>query len=429
MALGGGTFVVQNKKLPGSYINFVSKARASANISDRGYVTIPLELDWGKDGEIFTVTNADFEKNCLSFFGYDNTHEKMKGLRDLFLNASTLYAYRLNSGEKASNDYAIAKCSGIRGNDLNIVISKNADETEKYNVDLYFGNIKVDSQIVKDASELIDNDYVEYKKDSTLTVTAATPLINGTNAESVTGINYQDYFDKIESYSFNVMGIVSADDTIKTLAVNFCKRLRDEVGAKFQVVLHNKEADYEGVINVINNTTPELVYWVTGAEAGCAINKSCLNKKYDGEYEVNTEYTQAQLEIAIDAGKYVLHAVNDDVRVLKDINSLVTETTEKGSIFKDNQTIRVIDQIANDIANLFNTKYLGTIPNDISGRISLWNDIVKHHEDLQNIRAIQDFDSSNIEVLQGNDKSSVVVNDAITVINTMAQLYMTVTIN
>lgn len=428
MALGGGTFVAQNKKLPGSYINFVSKARANSSLSDRGFATIPLELNWGKDGEIFTVTSADFEKKCLSIFGYENTAEQMKGLRDLFINASTLYAYRLNSGEKASNDYATAKCSGTRGNDLKIVITKDADDTTKYIVDLYLETVKIDSQTVKNASELVENDFVTYKSNATLAVTAGTPLTGGTNG-TVNGASYQGYFDKIESYNYNVMGIVSTDASIKTLAVNFCKRLRDEIGAKFQVVLHNKEADYEGVINVVNNIGAELVYWVTGAEAGCAINKSCLNKKYDGEYEVNTDYTQAQLENAIDEGKFILHAVNSDVRILKDINSLVTISDDKGSIFRDNQTIRVVDQIANDIANLFNTKYLGAIPNDQSGRISLWNDIVQHHESLQNMRAIQDFDSANVEVLQGNDKSSVIVTDVVTIVNTMAQLYMTVTIN
>ena len=30
MALGGGTFLVQNKVLPGAYINFISVANASA---------------------------------------------------------------------------------------------------------------------------------------------------------------------------------------------------------------------------------------------------------------------------------------------------------------------------------------------------------------------------------------------------------------
>ena len=108
--------------------------------------------------------------------------------------------------------------------------------------------------------------------------------------------------------------------------------------------------------------------------------------------------------------------------------SLVNITLEKGEDFKQNQTIRVIDQIANDIAVLFSTKYMGVIPNDASGRISLWADIVLHHEQLQEIRAIEDFSDSDIIVEQGNTKRSVVVRDLITVVNAMSQLYMTVTV-
>lgn len=37
MALGGGTFLTQNKVLPGAYINFISTAKASATLSERGY--------------------------------------------------------------------------------------------------------------------------------------------------------------------------------------------------------------------------------------------------------------------------------------------------------------------------------------------------------------------------------------------------------
>jgi hypothetical protein len=118
--------------------------------------------------------------------------------------------------------------------------------------------------------------------------------------------------------------------------------------------------------------------------------------------------------------------VENDVRVLSDINSLVNTTLEKGEIFKENQTIRVCDQIANDIAAIFNTRYLGIVPNDAAGRISLWSDIVKHHEQLQEIRAIEGFSDKDITVEQGNAKRAVVVNDLVTVVNAMAQLYMTV---
>lgn len=114
--------------------------------------------------------------------------------------------------------------------------------------------------------------------------------------------------------------------------------------------------------------------------------------------------------------------------MLSDINSLVTTSDTKGDIFKENQTIRVIDQIANDIADIFNTRYLGVVPNDNSGRISLWNDIVKHHQQLAEIRAIENFAPEDVTVMQGDSKKAVVVSDKVTVVNAMAQLYMTVEI-
>lgn len=56
MSMGGGTFTVQNKILPGSYINFVSTASA-ATLGERGKAALPLELDWGPEGFI-TGTGA-----------------------------------------------------------------------------------------------------------------------------------------------------------------------------------------------------------------------------------------------------------------------------------------------------------------------------------------------------------------------------------
>lgn len=433
--LGGGTFTAQNKILPGSYINFVSLNKANAGLSDRGIVTMPLILDWGESDKVIEVTNSDFQKNALKLFGYDYSHDKMKGLRDLFLNARILYAFRLNGdGAKASNTFATAKYAGTRGNDIKTIIQKNVDDETKFDVKTVLDTIIVDEQTVSKASELVDNDYVSYKTNATLAVTAGTAMTGGTNSE-VNGTAYQKYLDKIESFTFNIMGVVTTDNTIKNLIVAFTKRMRDEVGAKFQAVLHDIAADYEGVINVINDVKTDdnfdkssIIYFITGIEANCAINKTCLNKIYTGEFEVNTDYTQSQLEDAIQAGKLVLHNVNNEVRILEDVNSLVTTSETKGDIFKNNQTIRVADQIANDIAVLFNTKYLGNVPNNESGRISLWTDIVKHHTQLQDIGAIEDFTDENITVEAGNTKTSVVINDVITVINAMSQLYMTVKI-
>lgn len=435
MALGGGTFLVQNKELPGAYINFVSKSAATTVLSERGIATMPLELDWGVSGEIFKITNEDFHENSREIFGYEYSDDKLKGLRDLFLNSRTLYAYRLNGdGKKAGNDLAEARYSGVRGNDLKIVVQVNADDESLFDVKTVLGTAVVDEQTVLKADELADNKFLKWKSGATLEAAAAIPLTGGENG-TVNGKDHQDYLDKAESYTFNTMGVAVTDDSTKSLYAAYNQRLRDEMGVKFQLVLYDyAKADFMGVISVNNKVMDEgwseasLVYWVTGASAGCAVNKSNQNKKYDGNFTVDTPYTQNQLKAAIREGKFTFHLVGTDVRVLEDINTMVTTSDAMGDVFKDNQTIRVIDQIGNDIAVLFNTKYLGVVPNDAAGRISLWSDIVKHHEQLQEIRAIEDFSDADVTVEQGDTKKSVVVTDSVTVVNAMSKLYMVCTV-
>ncbi|HBG5094122.1 TPA: phage tail sheath family protein, partial [Clostridioides difficile] len=397
---------------------------------------MPLELDWGIDEEVFQVTSDDFEKYSTKYFGYDYTHDKLKGLRDLFKNIRLGYFYKLNKGVKASCSIATAKYSGTRGNDLKVIVTTNIDDNTKFDVVTLLDNKKVDTQIAKVITDLQDNDYITWKKDATLEASAGLVFTGGTNGEAVTGAEYQAFLDKIESYSFNALGCLATTAEIKSLFVEFTKRMRDKVGAKFQTVLYKKnDADYEGVVSVENKIKDtgllesSLVYWTTGAIAGCDINKSNTNKKYDGEFDVDVNYTQIQLEEALKTGKFIFHKVGDEVHVLEDINTFVSFTDDKNDDFSSNQSIRVLDQIANDIATLFNTKYLGEVPNDKSGRISFWNDVVKHHEQLQNMRAIEDFKADDVSVEPGSDKKTVVVSDAVKVISAMGKLYMTVSVS
>ncbi|MEA5135363.1 MAG: phage tail sheath family protein [Candidatus Fimivivens sp.] len=434
MALGGGTFVTQNKVLPGAYINFVAAAKASAALSERGIATIPNSFDWGEVGNVIEVTTGDLQKNSMKLFGYDYTSPQLRPLRELFANIRIGYLYRLGTdGVAASNAYGAAKYVGTRGNAITIVVKENVDDETKKDVSVLLDSVTVAIQTVSAAANLVDDDFVTYVKTGSLTLTAGTPMTGGTNPV-VSNANHQSYLDAIESYTFNAIGCPSNEATVKGLYAAFTRRLRDEQGVKFQCVTFDNAADYEGVVNIMNTVTDSgadvysLIYWVTGVIAGTNVNKSALNKVYDGEFAVDVNYTQTQLETAIKTGKFAFHRVGDDVRVLSDINSLVTVTVEKGEIFKENQTIRVIDQIANDIAVIFNTRYLGIIPNDEAGRISLWSDIVKHHEQLQEIRAIEGFKSDDVQVAQGNTKRAVVVSDLVTVVNAMAQLYMVVTV-
>ena len=435
MALGGGTFLTQNKILPGAYINFISVANASATLSDRGIATIPLDMNWGPENQVMTVELADFLKNSQEIFGYAYTADELKPMREIFKHAKTVYFFRLNaSGVKAANTFCTAKYPGTRGNSLRTVITENensASEAKLYDVATYLDTVQVDLQTgVASLADLKPNDYVDWITGASISLTASLPLKNGTNG-TVEDAAYQTYLDKMEAYNFNAMGCPSNNPTISALFAAFCERMRDDVGKKFQVVCFRNLADYEGVVSVKNTIAgetddPALIPWVTGVIAGTAVNKSATNMDYDGEYVIDTDYTQTELENGIKEGSFMFHQVDEKVVVLEDINTFISVTDVKSSDFSSNQTIRVLDQIANDIAVLFGKKYIGKVPNDASGRVSLWNDIVKHHTELQNIRAIENFSGDNVTVAQGDTKKAVVVTDYVTPVNAMAQLYMTV---
>ena len=306
------------------------------------------------------------------------------------------------------------------------------DEAPLFDVSTYLGIIPVDRQEkISAITDLKDNDFVVWNDKGALTLTATMPLSGGEDG-AVEDAGHHFYLDQAQGYTFNAMGCPSTDPIIKALYAAFCERMRDDVGKKFQVVVSNHLADYEGVVSVKNGLedvegeTAALIPWVTGVIAGTAVNKSATNMTYDGEYSIDTAYSQTELENGIKEGSFMFHMVDEKVNILTDINSFISITDEKSPDFSSNQTIRVLDQIANDIAVLFGKKYIGKVPNDESGRISLWNDIVKHHQQLESIRAIENFNPEDVTVEKGDTKKAVVVTDYVSPINAMEQLYMTV---
>lgn len=237
------------------------------DIADRGYAAMALDLDWGISGAVFRVEAEDFQKNCQKIFGYDYGHDKMKPLRDLFINLKTGYFYRLNSGgEKAKNTLATAKYAGTRGNNLSTAVQSDPDNSGKFIVYTYLttdGLLKtVDKQSnISKGADLQDNDFVVFSKTATLTVKAAEPLTGGTNGTAVTVSEYQSFIEHIEPYYFNILGYAGSDETVQSLLINFTKRCRENTGSKFQLVIYGKtKVNYPGVISIKNNVTD------TGAE-------------------------------------------------------------------------------------------------------------------------------------------------------------------
>lgn len=433
MAFGGGTWTAQNKILPGTYINTVSVASYNGNYGDRGRVACPIQLDWGVDTGVFGVTVDDFSKNAHKIFGYDATAPELIDVREVFKHATRAYFYRLNGGgTKSSNTFANAKYAGTYGNKIAIKIVASSETEGAFIVTTIVDGVEEDEQTVTASTGLVANDWVTWKTFE-LEATASTPLTGGANASTVTGANHLAALTAFESYRFDAL--VCPVDDAATIAVYtaYTKRLVEELGIKFQLITKAGEtgADNEYITEVKNtcnddNRAHALVYWVAGAQAGCALNNSCTGMVYDGEHDINTNFTQAQLEVFSQTGVFAFHRTDDVVRVLRDVNSFVTYTDEKGKAFGLNQTMRVLNYLATADGALFNENYIGVYLNTQTARSKLRSDLVAIRTALAANGAIGPYDASAMTVeASATDAQGVVMNDAITIAQTMERLYIT----
>lgn len=558
MAWGGGKFLVQNKVLPGYYFKLLSASKDAIALSDRGKAAVGLALDWGTDEKIITISKGQFQKDAAKYFGYDYASDKLAPIREVFKFATHLIFYRLNGGgTKATCKWATAKCSGIRGNDLTIVIAGALDEPGKYDVFTYLkdeqgNNIRKDKQRVATLDEIEDNDFVEFKRssvsgicgvykldiltplgegdtvkigaksyaysatattaeaqaeaiatlyadDSTfdavavggtviftqktagngeipaidnsalkagsikvstvtdgvpvgsaieLTEDAGTALSGGVNGV-VTGAAHQDFLAKLERVHYHCLACNTTDAATMSLYIEYQKRLSHECGKVAQCVVYGysingtaktevKPDSYDIIVvenAVVTAGVPEHygIFWVLGAEAGCAVNKTVQNRIYNGEYEFFLDYTQDELAQKLSNGKFMFHeTINIDneveVRVLDDVNSFVTVTEEENSNYKKNQLIRVLYQIITDIGGTFNEKWQGVTPNDADGRAAFKGVIVKYLLTLQGIRAIQGVDEKRVLVEQGDTKGAVYMAIPVNNVIAMFQCYNEITV-
>ena len=427
MALGGGTFMTQNKVLPGAYINFVSKPRAMGSLGERGVVCVGMELDWGREG-MTQIAEEDFRTGCEQLFGYGYLSEEMKDLRELFLHAKEVKLYRLNGGEKAKAVQGAltvtAKYAGKRGNALSVAILENVDESGCFDVETYLDAELVDTQTVASNAELRGNDFVDFGGSGKLSAAAGVLLAGGTTT-AATGSAYTAFLEAAEKEDFNALAYNGTDEKTKKLFVSFTKRMREEEGVKFVTVLYDyPAADHEGVISV--GTAAELVYWTAGASAGAEVNESLTNTAYDGEYEVDAKLKKSEYIKGIQNGQFLFYEEDGSLRVLRDINSFTSFAAAKNSDFSSNRVVRVLDSIANDVANLFSKYYLGKQSNNANGRNILKAEILAYHEELMRLEAIEGFTAEDITVEQGAEKQDVVIYEAVQPVDAMEKLYMKV---
>lgn len=134
--MAGGIWSSQNKIQPGTYINTLSQASTAVNVGDKGIVAIAEPLSWGPVGVIQTIIPGD---DVTPYIGYDITSDKALFLREMMKGSTSVYGpakillYRPagTGGAKAAatvgNLTATALYTGVRGNDITMVVSADPD--------------------------------------------------------------------------------------------------------------------------------------------------------------------------------------------------------------------------------------------------------------------------------------------------------------
>jgi hypothetical protein len=428
-----------NKVRPGVYVNFVSEGSALGTLGARGVATMALSLGWGDPKKIITLSAGE---DTTAKLGYAITASQMLLIREVLKRAKTLLLYRLNTGTKATvttgNLTATAKYGGLRGNDITIVIQTNVDDTDLFDVITKLSGTQVDLQTVADISGLEANDWVVFSGAGALANTAGAPLISGADG-SITNQDHSDYLAAVELYDFNTATYTGTDSTLKGVYTAFAKRLREDEGKKIQAVMENyTTADDEGVISVKNGvilsdgttlTAAQTCAWVAGATAAAQMNQSLTYDAYDDAVDVSPRYTNSQIITALQAGEFLFTPSDGKAVVEQDINSLTSFTADKDKRFAKNRVLRVLDGINNDFVRIFSSFYLGKVNNNADGRNLLKNECVNYLNGIQNIAAIQDFDSqTDITVSPVDGQSEAVYIEAqIVPVDSVEKMYVKVT--
>lgn len=407
-----------------------------ACIGERAPFTVVVTLDDVEVERQSVQTLADFSSDWLTLAG---TGATLAAFEATALSGAVNGTATAASGAlmtRTSSLVATAKYPGVRGNDISIIVTEQTDGD--FLVSTVVDGEIADQQSALMVDELTDNDWVKFSGTGVLTATTGAPLTGGADGQ-VQAAAYSAYLSVIEPHKFDILIYDGNDNTVKSAMVGFINRIAEENGQYAQLVaagLTNPDSRY--VINVESGVTlsdgtvltkQEAVWWVGGAEAGARYNESLTYASYPDAVAASPMRTNSEYIAALRAGNLVFFAEDGQVKVEQDINSLVTYTPEIGKAFCKNRVMRLCNTIANDIYQQFSASFIGVVNNNEVGRSLFKSTIVGYLLELEGQQAIQNFSADDVEVLQGEDIDAIVVNIAISVVDSVEKIYLTVEVS
>jgi hypothetical protein len=460
--MAGGTFVAQNKVRPGCYMNFVAVPAPASNLGTRGIAALPLPMIWGPSYVELLSTDL-LDGQSLAKIGLEGVDAEALVFRLALSNAFKLCIARSDAGGNEAEAtlkentgtvedpvwvnrmVVTARHAGTLGNRLSLIVAA-VSGTSKFDVRTNLDGITKNLQRVEGIYELVDNDWVSFEasdpEDDTLCETAGLELSGGTNGtEDSTSLAAA--INTLRSKSWNTMGVMSSDSTVKSAASAAVRNMRDVEGRKVQLVLLDAGGvsgeNYEGIITskqglVMEDgttvTAAQFIAYLTGLCAGSTITQSNTYHVIRGAKSVSgVPTTHEDIVEALKTGYVVLSYRSDGAVIIEqDINTLCDYPADRSYAFSKNRVMRTLDEIANTIALTWERTYIGKVNNNATGRDLFRSDVINFFKLLQALGAIQNFENDDVEVIAGAQLDAVVCNVRVHPVDSMEKLYMTVNV-
>lgn len=447
----GGTWIIQDKQRPGTYVNVKSGTPSVASFGDRGTVAIALPMSWGPSGELIELTGTDLQDGkslpkvgCTIFDIAESLPYRvaLSGCTKALLFRADAGGVEASVNISPSEIDVSAKYPGTFGNKLKVTIVTDAPAAGKSTVSVLVNDVVKESGIVNTASpedlSTFDSEFVDFIVDElaegpipsgTFTLQSGA---NGTVADSI----YTTFFNLLTVKQWQCLAIQSSESTVPALIKTAISSMRESLGRKVQGVVYNDtSANYEGIISVkqgfktaVDNVSVDLFpLWVASHTAGASVDESKTAYVIPGAIEIINHIADDSIIAALKDGWFLLSYRQDGaVCVEQDINSLHTFTDERSYIFSKNRVVRCLDSISNLIAFRFNSNYAGKVDNNPIGRNLFKSEIIADMDYLQGLGAIQNFSSEDVDVLPGDTIESVVADVGIQPVDSMEKLYVTI---
>jgi hypothetical protein len=192
-------------------------------------------------------------------------------------------------------------------------------------------------------------------------------------------VDYTSALSSLETVKFDYLAVptVETDGKTKELAT-WIKGQRGK-GKMCKAVLPNIASDCEGIVNYASATVTngkktysaeQYCSRIAGLIAGTPMTISCTFAPLP-ELTDCAKLSKEELDIAIDAGKFVVFNDGEKVKVARGMNSYITTTSEKGSQFKKIKLVETMDMIFDDIRKTAEDNYLGKYRNSYDNKCLL----------------------------------------------------------